>query len=159
MKITKTDSKLVSEIIVAADLYNPSADQRRLKAEFQAMLNDGPVPEKVTAAFAVQITGRSVIEKWWPVVGFKRWFLDATSFENEAEALASAALGVIGNIMYAGEKDGDRLAAAKLLIEIAGKIKKQKTEVKFLDDSIPDDPKLLDEYIAKAGGGIIEKSN
>ena len=99
-----------------------------------------------------------MVEKWWPNERFRAWFLDARSFENEAEALASAALGVIGSIMYTGEKDGDRLSAAKLLVEIAGKIKKNKVEVKYLDESIPDDPKALDEYISKATGGLNEKT-
>jgi hypothetical protein len=153
MKITKTDSKVLAEIIESANLYKPTADQRLVKAEFQTALADGPHPEKITAAFAVQITGRSVIEKWWSVEGFRSWFLDSKSFDNRAEALANAALEVAGNIMFAAEKDGDKLAAAKFLIEVAGKVKKAKTEVKFLDDSIPDDPKALDEYIAKATGG------
>jgi len=156
MKVTKTDSKVISEIIESANLFKPTSDQRMIKAEFQAALADGPTPAKITAAFAVQITGRSVVEKWWSNEQFRAWFLDARSFENEAEALASAALGVIGSIMYTGEKDSDRLSAAKLLVEIAGKVKKNKVEVKYLDESIPDDPKALDEYIAKASGGLNE---
>lgn len=154
MKITKTDSTTISQIIESANLYQPTVGQRQVKAEFQAALADGPSPEKVTAPFAVQITGRSVIEKWWGDEKFRRWFLDNRTFETEAEALASAALGVVGDIMFQAPKDGDRLSAAKLLIEVAGKIKKAQVEVKYLDESIPDDPAKLDEYIAKATGGI-----
>ncbi len=117
---------------------------------------DGPVPKTITAAFAVQITGRSVLEKWWALEGFRDWFLDNASFDNEAEALASAALEVIGNIMYTSDKDSDRLSAAKMLIEIAGKVKKNKVEDRFLDESIPDSVEELDKYIAKAGGKIEE---
>tara|TARA_R100000655_G_scaffold18668_4_gene39209 strand:- start:2229 stop:2705 length:477 start_codon:yes stop_codon:yes gene_type:complete len=158
MKVTKKDSKVVSEIIESADLYKPTPDQRQVKAEFHMALASGPTPEKITAAFAVQITNRVIIEKWWPNKRFRSWFLDSASFDNEAEALASAALGVIGGIMYHAERDNDRLSAAKLLIEIAGKIKKNKPEVKFLDENIPDDPQKLDEYITKAGGTINEKT-
>lgn len=154
MKITKHDSKLVNEIIESAGLYRPTADQRLVKAEFQAALRDGPSPEKITAAFAVQITNRSVIEKWWKLDGFRAWFLDSTSFDNQAEALASTALEVIGNVMLTAERDSDKLSAAKMLVEIAGKVKKNKTEVRFLDESIPDDPAELEKYIAKAGGKL-----
>ncbi len=152
MKITKTDSKTITEIVAAANIYRPTPDQRRIKAEYHASLANGPTPSVITAAFAVQLTGHGVVEKWWSVVGFRSWFLDAVSFENEAEALANAALGIIGDIMYSGEKASDRLAASKLMVEIAGKVKKAKVETRFLDESIPDDPKLLDEYIAKASG-------
>ena len=152
MKITSKDSKFVSEVVEAADIYRPTHDQRRIKAEFHAALANGPRNRVPTAAFAVQLTGYGVIEKWWSIVGFRKWFLDDTSFENEAEALANAALGVIGDIMCGASRDSNRLAAAKLLVEIAGKIKKMKPEVKFLDETLPDDAEGLDEYIRKATG-------
>ncbi len=152
-KLTKTDSKAVMEIVERADIYVPTPAQRRIKAEFHAALANGPSPTTISAAFAVQITGRGAIEKWWSINGFKKWFLDAISFENEAEALAGSALEVIGDVMYNAKSDKDRLAAAKLLVEIAGKVKKAQTEVKFLDDSIPDDPAKLDEYIKKGTEG------
>ena len=158
MKITKTDSKVITEIIESAGLYRPTADQRIVKAEFQRSLLDGPIPDKISAAFAVDITGRAVIEKWWTNLEFRKWFLDSTSFDTQAEALANAALGVIGDIMYAGERDGDRLSAAKMLIEIAGKVKKNVVETKFLDESIPDDMAALEEYIKKTGGVIANNS-
>lgn len=158
MKITKHDSKFVDEIITQANLYRPSADQRLVKAEFHTALANGPSPETITAAFAVQVTDRSVIEKWWSVSGFRHWFLDSQSFENRAEAYANTALEVAHDIAIAGIKDGDRLSAAKLLMDIAGKIKKQQAEVRFLDESIPDDPAKLDEYIAKATGRPNEKA-
>jgi len=154
MKITKTDSNTILEMIESAGLYSPTADQRQVKAEFQSALMNGPAPKEITAAFAVQVTGRSVIEKWWKSVEFRRWFTDSASFDNQAEALANAALEVIGNVMYHAERDGDKLSAAKMLIEIAGKIKKNKVETKFLDESIPDDAAALEEYIRKAGGSV-----
>lgn len=155
-KITKHDSKFVAEIIVAANIYRPTPDQRLIKAEFHTALASGPSPEKITAAFAVQVTNRIVIEKWWSVAGFKAWFLDSQSFESRAEAYANSALEIAHEIATTGMKDGDRLAAAKLLMDIAGKIKKQAAEVRFLDDSIPDDAAELDEYIAKATGRVNE---
>ncbi len=156
MKITKTDSKVIAQIIEAADIYRPTPDQRLVKAEFLTALKDGPHPEKITAAFAVQVTDRSVIEKWWSVEGFRQWFLDSQAFENRAEAYASSALEIAHEIAVTGVRDGDRLAAAKLLIDIAGKIKKVAPETRFLDSSIPDDPAKLDEYIRKATGGARE---
>lgn len=155
-KITNRDSKIVKEIVEAASLYVPTGDQRRIKAEFHAALLNGPKPPKITASFAVQLTNRGIIEHWWRVPGFKEWFLDSNSFDNEAEALANAALSVVGDIMYRAEKDSDRLSAAKLLIEVAGKIKKAKPETKFLDETLPDDIAALDEYIKKAGGSANE---
>lgn len=135
-KITKTDSKFLTEVIEAADLYRPTPDQRLIKAEFQVALANGPSPEKVTAAFAVQITNRGVIERWWPVPGFREWFLDASSFENRAEAYANNALEIANEIACTAMKDGDRMSAVKFLVEVAGKIKKHQTEEKFLDESI-----------------------
>ena len=156
MKITKTDSKVIAQIIEAANIYRPTPDQRLVKAEFQTALADGPHPERITAAFAVQVTDRSVIEKWWGVTGFRQWFLDNRSFENRAEAYADSALEIIHEIAVAGVRDSDRLAAARTLMDIAGKVKKQQAEIRFLDDSIPDDPDKLDEYIRKATGGARE---
>jgi hypothetical protein len=150
VKITKKDSKVISEIVESAKFFRPTPDQRHVKAEFHSALIDGPTPKKITAAFAVQLTGRSVIEKWWSEVEFRKWFIDSRSFDNRAEALANSALETIGDIMMFGEREGDRLAAAKTLIEIAGKVKKNKVEVQFLDENIPDDPLALDEYIQRA---------
>lgn len=158
MKITKTDSKTIAQIIESAAIYRPTPDMRLIKAEFHTALVNGPTPERITAAFAVQITDRSVIEKWWSLDGFRDWFLDNNAFENRAEAYANSALEVAHEIAVTGTRDGDRLAAAKLLMDIAGKIKKAAPEIRYLDESIPDDPAKLDEYIAKATGGGVEKA-
>ena len=156
-KITKSTGKVVREIVAAADIYVPTPDQRRVKAEFHAMRAEGPSKpiENTTVAFAVQLTDCLTLEKWWPVPGFKRWFLDVNSFDTQAEALAGAALDVIGSIMFHAERDADKLSAAKLLVEIAGKVKKAKTEVQFLDKDLPDDPKKLDEFIARSMGDSV----
>tara|TARA_R100001463_G_scaffold132763_1_gene193670 strand:- start:381 stop:851 length:471 start_codon:yes stop_codon:yes gene_type:complete len=153
-KITTNDSKLITSVVEAADLFTPTPDQRLVKAQFHTALANGPSPGKITAALAVQLTDQTVVEKWWKDPKFVRWFIDSNSFDVMAEALSNAALGVISDIMFNAAKDSDRLNASKLLIEIAGKIKKNQVEVKFRDDSLPDDVASLDRLIAEGTNAL-----
>ena len=145
--------------IVTDRIFIPSAEQRRLKAAFWYTYSQGPTvdSDKITAACVSDILKTSAVEKWWSDPEFKDWFRNKDSFRQRAEYQAEMAQDIIEEIMINGKKDSDRLNAAKVAIDIAGKVRKTQPIIKLLDASVNDmEEKELDEFIAKRLGGVTD---
>lgn len=147
-KITTSDKAIVAAIV--DEVYRPSARQREFKAMFWNMWTSGPSQVGApTVEDAIRLTSCATIGSWSKDPKFKGWFFNEDEFGQRADFLANQALDVIQEVM-ASEKAADRLNAAKFAVEVAGKAKKAKTEIKFLDDEVGNmDEKQLEDFIRK----------
>jgi len=137
VKISSKDQKAIDHVVELA-IFKPTPEQRKLKAEFWLAYSDGPKGDvsKLTASAVVSITDSSAVESWWSDPDFKSWFLKEKSFEYQVEYLAGEALEIIHEIMISADKAGDRLSAAKLAVEMAGKLKPKTDKTVFADQAI-----------------------
>ena len=145
----KTERESVIATIVE-QVFKPSVEQRKLKSAFWVTYRNGPSvnAKDVTMACVVSTTGSSKVEKWWKDPQFKEWFLNEDDFRQRAEYHAHLAQDVLEDLMVNAEKPSDRLAAARLAIDIAGKIKKAEPVIKILDGDIDKmGDKQLDAFI------------
>lgn len=127
--------------VLATDLtYIPNAEQRKLKAAFWTRFRENPFCEArdIQKADIFQLTSDGRIDRWWTQPGFKEWFRNQEEFRERIEALAMSVLDRLTVIM---ESDDPKLSnaqvqAAKLLMEIAGKMPPKYAKEQYHDDKI-----------------------
>lgn len=133
--------------------FIPSSPMREAKARFLVKLRKAAVfRETWTLSDLEQFTNDGRIRKWWPIKGFKDWFLDTEEFEAAAEIAAMEALAACREVM-ADPASQSRIAAAKLAFEIAKKMPKHQTASKGDETNVKRlsaDPKRLKEFLAPA---------
>lgn len=117
--------------------FNPTQAQQEAKARLHVALEEGPMPPSWTLAAAqALLPNETRLERWWREPGFKEWLTDTETFKVMAELASWEALQTCRDIMAnSEEKAVARINAAKLTMEIAGKINKRVQE-RYMDKSL-----------------------
>jgi DNA-binding transcriptional regulator GbsR (MarR family) len=120
--------------------YKPTLPQRKAKSTFWARLTARGVTDVsqwgIDDVAGVLRSNRS-IRKWYSEPGFSEWFTNRAEYEERIQASELRALDVIDDIMEdINAKHSDRLAAAKVALELSGKLGKSNKTEKFLDEEI-----------------------
>lgn len=121
-------------------IFEPTKEQKKLKAVFYAIHNDNPLaldgditPDKIK-----EVTGSRQIHLYWKDEVFKRWFLNEREYVQRAEYLFTRALDELEDILELGNNEEDpeardkikarmaptKLQAIKLMFEITNRIPK-----------------------------------
>ena len=136
------------EELVTDLVYSPSTAQRKVKAKYWNRANATLFTDQGPELAQVQrIVRDKRLEKWWADPSFVNWFQNNEEFRDKMESNAQLAVEIIEQIMLNGEKDSDRLNAAKLSIEAANRMPKRDV-VQFADAKINQmDAKQLEAFI------------
>jgi hypothetical protein len=130
--------------------YIPSIDQRRLKSAFWARVGEdvqGPLSlEEIS-----QYVSDRRLSQWWHLSGFREWFLNKSEFRDRIEDLAYKMLDVLEEVATNPKQNGSsRIAAAKLVFEIAEKMPSRQQEARVLDVEIGKMSKHeLEQFVSK----------
>lgn len=143
----------VQDAVRALDLlYCPADDERRLKAQFYAALEENPVCDRdeVTVAAVIQLTGDGRVSAWWGKPGFREWFCNKDEFKAKCDFALDLLLDSFVEIARSDDPKsfGAKVQAAKLLAELRGHTGKG-VKTKVLDGEIPTDPDELEAYVDK----------
>lgn len=147
----------ITQLVAESAFFEPTDEQRRVKIKFFARISDNPTVEAKSATLAQvkQITQSAAVEKWWPVLGFREWFLNSSEHMEQLEFLFDLSIRALTNILQNEDPkaQGARVQAIKHLAEIAGKMpKKQASMGQFLDKAIAGmDEYQLAAYLEKNG--------
>lgn len=140
--------KVLEEVV-----FIPTPAMRKVKAAYLAATSENPllVGQDPTAASVQQVTGDTRVSKWWSTPGFRDWFSNRDEFRQRVEYLANLALDTIEDILLDGEANASaRNAAAKLMIEAAGKLPKGTSTEKYADEQISSMSKAeLEQFIRR----------
>jgi len=123
-------------VSIMKSVYYPSVNERKQKARFWRLWNDGPTKGEPTIAAVEDILDESLKKKTDPA--FVAWILNA----QEAVEQVNAAYGVVMErildmAMDPETKNGDILKAASVLGDMI-KYNAPKQETKYLDAGIAD---------------------
>lgn len=124
--------------------FEPGDYQSRVKARFYRRLEElSHHFDKDTVLqnkdLIIQLAGTERIMKWMEDPGFSRWFLDEDYVVDTIQSKQQNALDVIAQVLNNDSAhDGDRLKAARMLLELGDQFPGRKNEVRFLDDRIND---------------------
>jgi hypothetical protein len=132
--------------------YQPTDQERRLRATFWTALEDHPVADADTINPTVveQLTNDSRIRKWWSKPGFQSWFLCKSEVQGKAEYALDLLLDSFIEIALSDDPKsyGAKVAAAKLLADMrgySGKVKKAAA----IDADIPVERDQLEAFVKK----------
>lgn len=148
--------------------FTPSADQRRARAAYWASAaSEGQGgysghSASPDLAAALRFAGDKRVAEWWDTPGFPEWFGNSTDFAQRVEYLAQLALDEIEHIL-AGTganslvvKPTDRLAAAKMVLELGRKFPNSQASGQYLDAKIAEMSRAqLEEYIARSSALLV----
>jgi hypothetical protein len=117
---------------------HPTPEQRAAKERFWRpfLSGDTQVPAERNLATALKFASDSRISKWWDIPGFQDWFYNDQEFKDRVELIAHLALDGITEVL----KDkmatpSAKVAAAKLALEVAGKMPKALAKDQAVGDS------------------------
>jgi hypothetical protein len=145
-------------------LFSPDAVHRRIRAQFWASYSNSDefiaggassTTSTISLATALRYGADRRISDWWSLPGFVDWFTNSEDFAQRVEFLAQLALDDLEEILIDPEaRKGDKLAAAKMILEVGGKFPGRKANdegSKFSDEKIAQMSKgeLLD-FISKS---------
>ena len=147
---------VVSIETALAQEYEPTTQQRRIKAKLLTLVQDNPLfsLEDLTLDKAMQITKARQLKLWWNKPGFQEWFCNRNEFRALVMEGADVAVMRMINILQLDDPRyaGAQVNAAKLLFEAANKMPAKQKEVKYSDESINKmDPLQLEDFLRKAG--------
>lgn len=151
---SRNDSKGLLALAVDDITFLPSPEQRKAKAAFWAAYTDNPVLdlETISSEEARRYAADTRVYKWWPIPGFRDWFLNKDEFRQRLEYLANIALDAAEEILLnPTAHPSARTNMAKLVIEAAGRMpNKFAKEPKFADEIISRMTRReLEEYIRR----------
>lgn len=135
-------------------VFIPTPPMRRVKAAYLAATAENPITNTdPSLEAALQVTGETRLRQWWSTPGFRSWFSNRDEFRQRVEYLANLALDAIEDILLDGDANpAARNAAAKLMIEAAGKLPKGAGQEKFADEHIQGmDRRQLEQFLRKNG--------
>ena len=139
-------------------IFIPTPAQRKAKARYwvrakQATFTDmGPTLPEVT-----RVIKDRRIPAWWQEPGFKEWFRNEEEFKERMEYIANLALDTVEEILgNPSARESARMAAAKLAIEVAGKMPKADIQ-QFADAKINNmDAGQLRDFIQQTAPKLLE---
>ena len=124
--------------------FNPNDLQCRIKARFYRRLDElSHIIDKETVfdskETVIELAGTGRILKWLEEPAFASWFVDQEFIVDTISSLQQKAIDVINTVLVSEEaSEGDRLKAARMLLELGDQFPGRKSEVRFLDDRIND---------------------
>lgn len=122
--------------------FTPKDLHKRVKARFYRRLGELEHIYDKEAAFAdakvtAQLAGTEQITKWLNDPAFARWFLDEEYVVDSIQAGQQDAISVVMSVLKDDDaSEGDRLKAARMLLELGDQFPGRKSEVRFLDDRL-----------------------
>lgn len=126
--------------------FEPNDFQERVKARFWRRLSEQSHIYDAESAFSskdamVQLAGTERVLAWLEHPGFAAWFTDADLIVDLLDANKYKSVKTLVEIRDdADESAGDRIKAARTLLELADAFPGRKSEVRFLDDRLNDMP-------------------
>ena len=111
--------------VVEDIIFQPTADQRKVKAALWAVVADNPIhsPDSITAEDIIKVTGDTRVRRWMkesPL--FREWLLNKDEFRQRLEYHAHLALDRLEKILSDDNAHASaQVQAAKLIIEAANK--------------------------------------
>ena len=136
-----------------SSIYSPTDPQMVLKSKFwlKYLKDGGQVGDEVSYPQVLRYISHPSLNDWWTKVeGFQAWFLEYADSEHKIEYLADLALDTIRATMRSETaKPGEKLAAAKLALEVSGRIgKAAQKEPTIADEQVSSmTQKQLEEFI------------
>lgn len=138
--------------------FVPSKKQQTAKARLLQKIKNNPLIdlESITPHMAMQLTGVASIMTWSQDAEFWVWFKDSSNLQVQVQVSAETALQRLLELIENRDLDGDgrpvvsaaaQVAAAKVLIEVAGLAPSQKREVTVTSKDLPSDEAELRRYI------------
>ena len=122
--------------------FTANSFQERVKARFYRRLEELSHIMDKEAVFksedqVIQLAGTSRITRWLEDPAFASWFVDEEYIVDTISSLQAKSLEVVAGILAnPSASEGDRLKAAKMLLELGDMFPGRKSEVKFLDDRV-----------------------
>jgi len=111
---------------IMQDIHHPTAPERRLKARFWVMWNDGPSKGIPTAEDVLDLVGTASLSTKVNNGAFLSWFLNDYEAAEQLAYLSQVSLGVLEDIIVnEGEKTSDRLKAISSVLDLVKATKKE----------------------------------
>jgi hypothetical protein len=145
--------------------FNPIPFQERVKARFYRRLEELSHRYDKETVFSssdltVQLAGTDRILKWLEDPAFASWFLDADYVVDTIASQQQRAIKTIMSVMNNEDAhDGDRLKAARMLVELNDLFPGRKQEIKFLDERLNNLSESETEREIKQLSSILEESD
>jgi hypothetical protein len=136
-----------------------SPEQRVCKAGFWAKMGDDAVAlnrETITLAQARAVTGVAKLARWWPVPGFREWFINGEEWKQKLLYVIDVGLDALIDIMADDNPKtaGARVKAFEVACRLAGREPAKTKEVRFIDKGINDmNEQQLQAFIESRGYG------
>lgn len=144
-------------------VFLPSDNQRACKSQFWTRIAESGIqlPPELDLATASRYTSDPRIQAWWSAPNFSQWFSNSQEFRERMEFLANIAIDELQSLIQsAGTQASAKTAAIKMVMEIAGKMPKQKADAESEDDVIARMSKTeLEEYISKKMPVLVRASS
>ena len=137
--------KAVSSLVKAGNTelnFSPNAMQSRIKARFYRRLEEMSHHIDRDTAFQspdtmVELAGTDRIIKWLEDPAFSSWFVDDYYVIDTIASLQSSALRIVEDALVDPDASvGDKLKAARMLLELGDQFPGKKSELRFIDDRI-----------------------
>lgn len=157
-------NKLLQMVIsTTADvaIFHPTDEQRASKSQFWTRIADSGIqlPPDLDITTAVKFADDRRLTSWWTTPGFPQWFANSQEFRERMEFLANLALDQLQDIISSPSVAASaKTPAIKMIMEIAGKMPKQKSESESEDEIISKMSKTeLEDYINKKMPVLVPK--
>lgn len=164
--------KATKQLVKAAHTeleFAPNDLQSRVKARFYRRVEEMSHQVDKETVFAskelmTQMAGTERILDWLENPGFASWFVDSDLVVDTIRAMQQTAVKVVSDVLKSDDaSEGDRLKAARMLLELGDQFPGKKSEYRFIDDRIEgmseaDTSKELAEMkakLAKADPGAV----
>lgn len=156
-RVTSKEKTKLFELIDDV-IFKASARQRELKEAFWYEWNEGPQKRPPMLQDVVRVLNNTIVKTWWTQPGFKEWFLNSKTFDQRAAYLAERALDIVSEAMDSADNVSDKLKAAKMAIEVSGRMSKTAKAPKFLDKEVQEmNKEELELFIKQHTGTKIDK--
>ena len=137
-----TLSRAAGRQLDAETKWSPNQFQERVKARFYRRLEEmSHIYEKKNAFsdknVCVELAGTERILAWLEDPAFASWFTDEDRLVDVIQANQERSLAALLQIMQDQDSsDGDKIKAARILLELGDKFPGRKQEVRFLDERL-----------------------
>lgn len=122
--------------------FVPNSFQSRVKSRFYRRLDEmSHITDKETVfkskELLGQLAGTDRIFKWLESPAFSSWFVEDQFIVDTISSLQDKAVQVIQDILSSDDaSEGDKLKAARMMLELGDQFPGRKSEVRFLDDRL-----------------------